>query len=559
MSAEQAFNPGVQSAMTTALMLCLALAVSTLASYVALDLARRVRVLRTGSGALWLLGAASAMALGIWSSQVIGIAAEPLAFPVGYDGLGTLGVWTAALVASLAGLGAVSGRVATPGRVGFGAFALGIGAVGTHALSIAPIGLMPGVEWQLLPFVAAFAGAAGGCMAALGAFFRGGDRTKPATPGWQATSALVFAISLVASQQLVLGAAGIGDQVGSANAERLTSTTLTLFASVGSCAILLIGLLFSVLEARMRRTLRRAETELQRRSFRDGLTGLPNRLMFDGMLAQAVQQAHSQRQKLAVLFIDLDGFKPVNESLGHVTGDLVLREIAARLKRFARPEDRVAHLGGDEYLMLVGGDPSGEDAAIFAERLLVSIGEPCRMNGTRGDRLELDRHRPLSRARADRRPDRQRRGGDALGQERRRRRLRLLRAADDERRARPARSAARPASSARRRPAAPGLPAEDPRAERRDHRRRGADALGASGARPGRTGPLHPDRRALRPDRRDGQLADRGSVPAGRHSGATKACRCASRSTSRRISCAIPTCATGSTRRCAATRSSRSC
>jgi diguanylate cyclase len=381
MSAEQAFNPGVQSAMTTALMLCLALAVSALASYVALDLARRVRVLRTGAGALWLLGAASAMALGIWSSQVIGIDAEPLAFPIGYDGFATLGVWAAALVASLAGLGAVSGRVATPGRVGFGAFALGIGAVGTHALSLAPIGLTPGIEWQLLPFVAAFAGAAGGCMAALGAFFRGGDRTKPATPGWQATSALVFAISLVASQQLVLGAAGIGDQLGSANAERLTSTTLTLFASIGSCAILLIGLLFSVLEARMRRTLRRAETELQRRNFRDGLTGLPNRLMFDGLLAQAVQQAHSQRQRLAVLFIDLDGFKPVNESLGHVTGDLVLREIAARLKRFARPEDRVAHLGGDEYLMLVGADPSAEDAAIFAERLLVSIGEPCRMNG----------------------------------------------------------------------------------------------------------------------------------------------------------------------------------
>ena len=114
MSAELAINSGVHSAMPTALMLLLALAVSTLASYVALDLARRVRVLRTRAGALWLFGAASAMALGIWSSQVIGIAAEPLAFPFGYDGIGTLGVWTAALVASLAGLGAVSGRVATP-------------------------------------------------------------------------------------------------------------------------------------------------------------------------------------------------------------------------------------------------------------------------------------------------------------------------------------------------------------------------------------------------------------------------------------------------------------
>ena len=79
---------------------------------------------------------------------------------------------------------------------------------------------MPGIDWQILPLVAAFAGAVGGCMMALGAFFRGGDRTKPATLGWQATSALVFGVSLVASQQLVLGAAGLAEQTGSLHAER---------------------------------------------------------------------------------------------------------------------------------------------------------------------------------------------------------------------------------------------------------------------------------------------------------------------------------------------------
>jgi diguanylate cyclase (GGDEF)-like protein len=216
---------------------------------------------------------------------------------------------------------------------------------------------------------------------ALGAFFRGGDRTKPATLGWQTTSAAVFGFTVVATQQLVLGAAGIGDQTAASHADGVSSTTLVLFASIGSCIVLGVGLLFSVLEARLRRSLRQVETELQRRSFRDGLTGLPNRLMFDSMLAQAVQQAHTTQQRLAILFVDLDGFKPINESFGHAAGDLVLREVAARLKRFARPEDRVAHLGGDEYLLLIGGNPSAEDAAIFSERLQVSIGEPCRMNG----------------------------------------------------------------------------------------------------------------------------------------------------------------------------------
>jgi diguanylate cyclase (GGDEF)-like protein len=371
----------MQAAMPAALMLLMSLGVSTLAAYVALDLARRVRVLRTRAGVLWLLGAASALATGVWSCQIIGVAAEPVRFELGYDGIGSIGAWLAALVAGCAGLGAVSGRVATPARVAFAAFALAIGTVGTHALALYPLGLQPGIEWQLLPLAGAMLGAGGGCMMALGAFFRSGDRSRAATLRWQALAAVVLGVSLVGSQQLVIGSAGLGQQVASAHADRITSATLTLLASLGSVALLCLGLLLSVLEARLRRSLRRAETELQRRTFRDALTGLPNRLMFEGLLAQAVQHADRERERLALLFIDLDGFKPVNESLGHASGDLMLREIASRLKRFARAEDKVAHLGGDEYLMLIGGNPSDEDAAIFAERLQASIGEPCGMNG----------------------------------------------------------------------------------------------------------------------------------------------------------------------------------
>jgi diguanylate cyclase len=381
MAAELVINSGVPSAMPGVLMLLLALAVSSLASYVALDLARRVRVLHTRTGALWLLGAAMALSLGIWSCQIIGIAAEPLAFPIGYDGQDSLLAWAVALAVGLAGFGAVSGRIATHIRVGLGAFALGTGVVGAHVVSLNSLGLQPGINWQVLPLVAAISGSCGGCMMALGAFFRGGDRSKPPTVPWQVTAALVLGATLVGSQQLVTGAAGLAEQAASLNADRIASTTLALFASVGSIAMLVVGLILSILEARLRRSLRRAESELQRRSFRDGLTRLPNRLMFEGTLAQAVQQADAAGERMAMLFIDLDGFKPVNESLGHHMGDLMLREIATRLKRFARPDDRVAHLGGDEFLMLIRGNPSEEDAATFAERMQGQIGEPCKMNG----------------------------------------------------------------------------------------------------------------------------------------------------------------------------------
>ena len=381
MTAEMALIPAMQPAMPAALMLLLSLGVSSLAAYVAFDLARRVRVLWSRTGILWLLGAAWALSLGMWSCQIIGVAAEPLSFPVGYDGFGALFTWMAAVVVCLAGLGAVSGRVATPSRVGFGAFALGTGMVGSHALTLSPLGLQPGIVWHLLPLVAAIAGASGGCMMALAAFFRGGNRTRPATLPWQLTAAVVLGATLVVSEQIVIGAAALGEQAASAHAGSLPSSPLTLFASLGAVSLLLVGLTFSVLEARLRLSLRRAESELQRRSYRDGLTRLPNRLMFDGLLAQSVQQAEASGQRLALLFIDLDGFKPINETLGHHMGDLMLREIASRLKRFSRPGDCIAHLGGDEFLALICGNPSAEDARIFAERLQGAIGEPCQMNG----------------------------------------------------------------------------------------------------------------------------------------------------------------------------------
>ena len=125
------------------LMLLLALAVGTLASYVALDLARRVRVVRSHTGWLWLFGAATALSLGIWSAQIIGIAAEPLAFPIGYDGWDSLSAWAVALAVGLVGLGAVSGKIATHVRVGLGAFALGSGVVAPMSSPSTPSGSSP--------------------------------------------------------------------------------------------------------------------------------------------------------------------------------------------------------------------------------------------------------------------------------------------------------------------------------------------------------------------------------------------------------------------------------
>ncbi len=93
---------------------------------------------------------------------------------------------------------------------------------------------------------------------------------------------------------------------------------------------------------------------LHRLAHNDTLTGLPNRLFFTERLEQAISMARRHTREIAILFIDLDRFKPINDSLGHATGDKVLCEIANRLRDTIRKEDVLARLGGDEFIVLSG-------------------------------------------------------------------------------------------------------------------------------------------------------------------------------------------------------------
>jgi diguanylate cyclase (GGDEF)-like protein len=118
------------------------------------------------------------------------------------------------------------------------------------------------------------------------------------------------------------------------------------------------------------------EQELFERAYFDSLTGLPNRQLCSDRLGQALARARRDGHKLAVFFIDLDGFKNINDSLGHSVGDDVLRETAVRLRNALRETDTVARLGGDEYVVIlphVEGPFEVEDAA---ERILASIKRP---------------------------------------------------------------------------------------------------------------------------------------------------------------------------------------
>jgi diguanylate cyclase (GGDEF)-like protein/PAS domain S-box-containing protein len=108
----------------------------------------------------------------------------------------------------------------------------------------------------------------------------------------------------------------------------------------------------------------------------DFLTGLPNRMLLNDRIGQAINRARRQRHAVAVLFLDLDGFKHINDSLGHPTGDKLLRSVAARLVASVREADTVSRQGGDEFIVLLSDVESAESAGNMARRLLEAVSEP---------------------------------------------------------------------------------------------------------------------------------------------------------------------------------------
>lgn len=126
--------------------------------------------------------------------------------------------------------------------------------------------------------------------------------------------------------------------------------------------------------------LRQKETILHL-AYHDALTDLPNRTLFEDRLTVALAQARRKRQMAAVMFLDLDRFKVVNDTAGHAMGDLLLKSVAARLTNLVREGDTVARVGGDEFTLLLPEVARAEDVVEIAERVLQSLRQPWLLDG----------------------------------------------------------------------------------------------------------------------------------------------------------------------------------
>ena len=140
---------------------------------------------------------------------------------------------------------------------------------------------------------------------------------------------------------------------------------MTIACAAAAAAVVL----YETINANLRRSLEAERSKLRHAAGHDPLTDLPNRRLFEELQDQALRRADRTRQKVALVVLDLDGFKPVNDAFGHASGDRVLRAVADCLRGFTRMTDSIARLGGDEFAVLVELLENNEGAEVFAGRL----------------------------------------------------------------------------------------------------------------------------------------------------------------------------------------------
>lgn len=181
--------------------------------------------------------------------------------------------------------------------------------------------------------------------------------------------------------------------VGLSQSEQLASSRNRMVdylerAGIGSVFLLLVIAALRGLSMQLALSRQRAATEqtahalrIEHFAYHDGLTGLPNRALFSTLLGKSVERARRHRRQVGVLFIDLDAFRPVNDSFGHAAGDSVLVETASRLQRAARRGDTVARVGGDGFLLLVEDVTDLAECETLATRLIDALRDPFAVPG----------------------------------------------------------------------------------------------------------------------------------------------------------------------------------
>lgn len=361
-------------------LVALSVVIASSASYTALDLAGRVNANKGRSSRFWLLGGALSMGTGIWAMHFIGMLAFELPIPVAYDPLINLLSWILAVGVSGVALFVVQRPQMSGTNLSTGAAFMGIGIASMHYTGMAAMRMSPPIKYDPALFVASVVIAAGASLAALWIAFQLRRRVSRAAVPAKLGSALVMGIAISGMHYTGMAAANFapGSVCLAAGVNGgLDGATLAVLVGIATLAGLATTLVLSAFDAhfaahaaKLTDSLRDANEQLRNVALYDKLTGLPNRLLLEDRLGQAARQADREKALFAVLFVDLDRFKPVNDNFGHHVGDHLLRMVGNRLQSHVRRMDTVARAGGDEFVVVLHEIQDAKDAGTVASKLV---------------------------------------------------------------------------------------------------------------------------------------------------------------------------------------------
>ncbi|WP_423821736.1 EAL domain-containing protein [Salinisphaera sp. SPP-AMP-43] len=358
----------------------LSIVVAMAAAYAALDLADRMYAARHRQVWVWLAAGAIVMGSGIWAMHFIGMLALHLPITMNYAIAPTIVSWLMAVLGAACAL-RLSCRLSLDRRTWlFGSVSMAVAIASMHYTGMYAMQISPGIVYD--PFWVGLSGlvAIGGSAAALGWSFRlrGGQQRLQSTKKLGASGLMGLAIAgmhYVAMAAAAFPAASVGYAAGGVNTE-----WLALLISSLSLVLLAATLLAAALDRRLEHqtaslvhSLREANAQLRYSNNYDGLTDLANRKLFDEKLDLAIDGAGRGAAGFALFYIDLDGFKQLNDNLGHRAGDEVLKHAARGMREATRGHDTVARLGGDEFVILAADVADADNARQMAERVLAAV------------------------------------------------------------------------------------------------------------------------------------------------------------------------------------------
>lgn len=361
-------------------LVALSVIVAIIASYTALELAGRVSAAKGRSVWLWLMGGAVSMGTGIWSMHYIGMLAFHLPIPIAYDTPITVLSMVIAVVVSAIALLVLKRPALTRENITVGATLMGVGIVAMHYTGMFAMRMSPPIEYDPLLFIASVMIAIVASLAALFIAFQ--LRKQHSLLGILAKmgSAVIMGLAITGMHYTGMAAAIFAPGSVCLAADSTTgmdTASLAVIIGITTVSMMLVTLAISALDthralhtARLADSLQVANEKLRNIALYDALTGLPNRFLLKDRLDQAIFRSERSAKSFALLFIDLDKFKPVNDTFGHHVGDKLLVAVAERLSGSVRHEDTVARPGGDEFVVVLHQIGHADEAAAICAKII---------------------------------------------------------------------------------------------------------------------------------------------------------------------------------------------